>query len=180
MSGHNKWSKIKRQKGVGDAAKSKLFGKLVRAITVEAKKAGTNTLAKGAPLSAGLGTAIKKAREANVPNDTIERAVKKSAESAAMETVTYEAYGPGGSALVIDALTSNHNKAAQEIKAVLAKHNLALAVPGAATWAFEKTHSGWVAKVPTTINDDDGKKLGELIDELEDSEEVQEVYTNAE
>ncbi len=180
MSGHNKWSKIKRQKGAEDAAKSKLFGKLVRAITVEAKKAGVSSIGKGAPISAGLETAIKKAREANVPNDTIERAVKKSSESAQMETAVYESYGPGGCALIIEALTSNKNKAAQEIKAILAKHDLALAGPGSATWAFEKTHDGWVANTPVTVNEEDGKKLSELVDELENNDEVQDVYTNAE
>jgi transcriptional/translational regulatory protein YebC/TACO1 len=180
MSGHNKWSKIKRQKGAEDAAKSKLFGKLVRAITVEAKKSGVIALNKNTPLSPGLETAIKKARDANMPNDTIERAVKKSGESAAMEATTYEAYGPGGSALVIEALTSNRNKAAQEIKAILVKHGTALAAPGSATWAFEKTSDGWIAKTPTTVTEEDGTKLSDLVEELENNDEVQEVYTNAE
>ncbi len=180
MSGHNKWSKIKRQKGAEDAAKSKLFGKLVRAITVEAKKSGINTITKGSPLSPGLETAIRKAREANMPNDTIERAIKKSSEGAAMETITYESYGPGGSALVIEALTSNRNKAAQEIKAILAKHGLALAAPGSATWAFSKNADGWTAQTPVAINEEDGEKLSQLIDELESNDEVQEVFTNAE
>ena len=180
MSGHNKWSKIKRQKGAEDAARSKLFGKLVRAITVEAKKLGVSSLVKGAPLSPGLETAIRKAREANMPNDTIERAIKKSGESTAMETITYEAYGPGGSALVIEALTSNRNKAAQEVKAILVRHGTALAAPGSATWAFEKTTDGWTAKTSVTLNNDDGEKLGKLIDELENNDEVQEVFTNAE
>ena len=180
MSGHNKWSKIKRQKGAEDAARSKLFGKLVRAITVEAKKAGVNSITKSTPLSPGLETAIRKAREANMPNDTIERAVKKSSEDATMEAITYEAYGPGGSALVIEALTSNRNKAAQEIKAILAKHNIMLAAPGSATWAFEKNADGWLAKTPVPVSEEDGSKLGQLIDELESNDEVQEVFTNAE
>jgi YebC/PmpR family DNA-binding regulatory protein len=177
MSGHNKWSQIKRQKGSEDAARSKLFGKLVRSISVEAKKAGGG---KSAISSPGLEAAIKKAREANMPNDTIERAIKKSTESALMESITYEAYGPGGSALIIEALTDNRNKAAQEIKAILVSHGTALAAPGSASWAFEKIAGGWTAKTTAPVNEDEGKKLGELIEDLEANDEVQEVFTNAE
>ena len=89
MSGHNKWSKIKRQKEKTDGQKSKIFGKMVRLITVEAKKVN------GDINSPGLRSAIEKARSANVPNDNIERAVKKFSEGGtAMESVLYEAYGP--------------------------------------------------------------------------------------
>lgn len=175
MSGHNKWSKIKRQKGSEDAARSKLFGKLVRYITVEAKKANGNLQ------SPGLATAIKKAKEANMPNDTIDRAVKKSTESsAAMEAITYEAYGPGGCALIIEALTDNRNKASQEVKHILTKNGFALAAMGAASWAFEHTPEGWIPQTKVALSPEDGDKLGEILDELEENDEVQEVYTNAE
>ncbi len=176
MSGHNKWSKIKHQKGASDAAKSKLFGKLVRFITVESKKA------KGNLTSPGLKTAIDKAKASNVPNDTIDRAVKKGAtdNSASMEAITYEAYGPGGCALVIEALTDNRNKASQEIKHILAKQGYALAGIGAATWAFTKENGEWVPQTTTQISEDDGKMLQDLVGELEENDEVQDVYTNAE
>ncbi len=176
MSGHNKWSKIKRQKGASDAQKSKIFGKLVRYITVEAKKAGGNLS------SPGLVAAIKKAKDANCPNDTIDRAIKKGTtdNSAAMENITYEAYGPGGSALVIEALTDNRNKAAQEIKHILSKHGYSLAGIGAATWAFKKEHGEWIPQTMTPISEEDGVKLDEILAEFEDNEEVQDVYTNAE
>jgi YebC/PmpR family DNA-binding regulatory protein len=175
MSGHNKWSKIKRQKGSEDAARSKLFSKLVRYITVEAKKAN------GVLTSPGLQTAIKKARDANMPNDTIERAIKKSTEAgAAMESITYEAYGPGGTAFIIEALTDNRNKAAQEIKHILSDHGASLAAIGAATWAFEKTNEGWVPNTTVALSDEDGAKLQELVGDLEENDEVQDVYTNAE
>lgn len=175
MSGHNKWSKIKRQKGAEDAQRSKLFGKLVRYITVEAKKVGGNVN------SPGLAAAIKKAKEENMPNDTIDRAIKKSTESsAAMESITYEAYGPGGCAIIIDALTDNRNKAAQEVKHILSKHGFSLAGMGAATWAFQKTQEGWVPQTMVQVSEEDGNKLKELIGDLEDNDEVQEVYTNAE
>ena len=176
MSGHNKWSKIKRQKGASDAQKSKEFGKLVRYISVESKKAGGNVN------SPGLAAAIKKAKEGNMPNDTIDRAVKKGStdNSAQMDNITYEAYGPGGCALVIEALTDNRNKAAQEVKHILALHGFALAGIGAATWAFTKSQEGWTPNTTVAISEDDGKVLEELMGELEENDEVQEVYTNAE
>ena len=114
MSGHNKWSKIKNRKAVTDAQKSKIFTKVVRLLTVEAKKAHGDVTAPG------LATAIAKAREANMPGDNIDRAVKKaSSDPATMEQIIYEAYGPGGCAMVIETLTDNRNKAAQEIKFIL-------------------------------------------------------------
>src|ERR1035437_1365196 len=175
MSGHNKWSKIKRQKEKTDAQKSTIYGKFVRLITVEAKKAGGNLS------SPSLRAAIERARAENVPSDNIDRAVKKAGESsAAMESVTYEAYGPGGCATIIEALTENHNKAAQEVKFILSNHGLSLAGMGSATWAFEKTHEGWVPKTTITLSGEDGEKLGALVDELEENDEVQEVFTNAE
>lgn len=181
MSGHNKWSKIKRQKGASDAQKSKVFSKLVRFITVEAKKS------KGNLTSPGLAAAIKKAKENNMPNDTIDRAVKKGAtdNSAAMENITYEAYGPGGCAIVIEVLTDNRNKASQEVKHIFAKNGFALAGIGAATWAFKKESQGehageWVPQTTIALSEEDGTKLSELVDELEENDEVQDVFTNAE
>jgi YebC/PmpR family DNA-binding regulatory protein len=177
MSGHNKWSKIKNKKAVTDAYKAKVFSKLVRFITVESKKA------KGDINSPGLRAAIEKAKAENVPNDNIERAVKKGtgSEAGEMEQITYEAYGPGGCALMIEALTDNRNKAAQEIKHILSKNGCELAAPGSAAWAFAKeTGSGWTPKMTAQISDEDGEKLNALIEELEENDEVQEVYTNAE
>ena len=176
MSGHNKWSKIKRQKEKTDGQKSKIFGKLVKFITVEAKKANGNLQ------SPGLKNAIAKAKEANVPNDNIERAIKKSTEGGAeMQSITYEAYGPGGCALIIEALTDNHNKAAQEIKHILAKHEFSLAGIGSATWAFQHNPDmEWHATTSIPLSDEDGEKLNLLIDDLEECDEVQDVYNNAE
>ncbi len=178
MSGHNKWSKIKNKKAVTDAQKSKIFGKLVRFVAVESKKA------KGDINAPGLRAAIEKAKGANVPSDNIERAIKKGAgeEDGEMEQITYEAYGPGGCALIIEALTENRNKAAQEIKHIFTKNGYELAVPGSATWAFEKQvgGSGWIPKNTMPISEEDGIKMQTLIEELEENDEVQEVFTNAE
>lgn len=175
MAGHNKWSKIKRQKEKTDAQKSKLFGKLIRIITVEAKKSGGNSD------SPGLRSAIEKARSANVPLENIERAVKKAGENGVvLESVMYEAYGPGGSALLIEVLTSNRNKAAQEVKHMLSKNNSSLAAMGGASWAFEKTSEGWIPKTTVSLSEEDGNALSLLLDELDENDEVQEVFTNAE
>lgn len=176
MSGHNKFSKIKHLKAKNDAQKSKAFGKYVRLITVESKKAGGNIS------SPGLAAAIEKARKENMPNDTIERAIKKGAtdNSAAMELHTYESYGPGGVAILIEALTDNKNKAAQEIKHILALHEMELAAQGSASWAFTKTHEGWQPTTTLPLEDADIEKLSAIVDELENNDEVQSVFTNAE
>ena len=177
MSGHNKWSKIKNKKAVTDAYKAKVFTKLVRFITVESKKA------KGDTNAPGLRKAIEKAKQENVPNDNIERAIKKGlgGESGEMEQITYEAYGPGGCALIIDALTDSRNKAAQEIKHILSKNGFELALPGSASWAFtKKIEGGWTPNMHIQITEADGVILNTLIEELEENDEVQEVYTNAE
>jgi YebC/PmpR family DNA-binding regulatory protein len=176
MSGHNKFSKIKHLKAKNDAQKSKQFGKLVRLITVEAKAS------KGNLSSPGLATAIEKARKENMPNDTIDRAVKKAMtdNSAAMENIVYETYGPGGVAVLISALTDNRNKAAQEIKHILSLNGFELASPGSASWAFEKTHEGWKATTTVPIEDADIEVLTKLVEDLENNDDVQEVFTNAE
>ncbi len=176
MSGHNKWSKIKRQKEKTDGQKSKIFGKMVRLITVEAKKAGGNVD------SPGLKNAVERARAANVPNDNIERAIKKYSEGGAvMEAITYEAYGPGGCAIIINALTDKANRATQEIKLILSRHGYSLAGIGAASWAFSHEPGGeWIAQSTIPLSEEDGEKLGNLVDELEENDEVQDVYTNAE
>jgi YebC/PmpR family DNA-binding regulatory protein len=177
MSGHNKFSKIKRLKAKTDAQKSAAFSKMAKLIQVEAKKAGGNVT------SPGLKAIIERAKAIDMPNDNIDRAVKKatSADTEQMESITYEAYGPGGVAIIIEALTSNRNKAAGEIKHILSENGTSLASPGSASWAFEKSiEEGWVPKNTMPISEEDSQKLEKLIDELEENEEVQDVYTNAE
>jgi YebC/PmpR family DNA-binding regulatory protein len=178
MSGHNKWSKIKNKKAVTDAAKSKIFSKMAKLISTASRQV------KGDETSPTLRAAIDKAREYNMPADNIERAVKKGSgsDAEALEAITYETYGPAGSALIIETLTTNRNKAAQEVKFILSKHGLALAAPGSATWAFEREPTTNNLRPTTTVklSEDDGKKLEALIEELENNDEVQDVYTNAE
>lgn len=176
MSGHNKWSKIKHKKATSDAKKSKVYSKLVKLIQVESK------VAKGDISSSSLRAAIDKAKAENMPKDTIDRAIKKgaSSDSVTIEHVVYEAYGPGGCAIIIEGLTDNKNRIAAEIKHTLSKNGLSLVAPGSASWAFEKTSEGWTAKTPSPISEEDGVKLEKLFEELEENDDVQEVYTNAE
>jgi len=175
MAGHNKWAQIKRQKGKTDAQKSKAFTKFARLISTEAKKSGPD---KNAP---ALKAIIDRARAINMPNDSIDRAVKKATDSStAMESAMYEAYGPGGCALIIDTLTDNKNKAVQEIKHILSRNGYELAGMGAALWAFEKSTEGWKPNSTMELSDEDVTKLDQLITELEENDDVQAVYTNAE
>jgi YebC/PmpR family DNA-binding regulatory protein len=175
MSGHSKWAKLKHTKGKTDAQKARLFSKLVRFITIEAKKS------KGDRNAPGVRVAVEKAKAANMPADNIERALSKASNDAAeMEQVTYEAYGPGGTALVIEGYTDNRNRTVQEIKHLLSLHGGTFANTGAAMWAFVKGADGkFEATVPIELSDEDAQKMAELSDALEDQDDVSEVYTNA-
>ncbi len=176
MSGHNKWSKIKHKKAATDAQRSKIFGKLGKLITVESKKVS------GDVNSPGLRAVIEKAKQSNMPTDNIKRAVQKgtSDNSAPMEAVLYETYGPGGIAVIISGLTDNKNRTAAEIKHLLSKQGLTLAEPGAASWAFEKVGEEYNAKTTTKISKEENTKLEQLIENLLDHEDVQDVYSNEE
>ncbi|TSC67364.1 MAG: hypothetical protein G01um101472_438 [Parcubacteria group bacterium Gr01-1014_72] len=190
MSGHNRWTQIKRKKERSDATKGRVFSKYAKLITNEARAA------KGNREAPALRAAIERARKENMPNDNIERAIKKATEKgAAMESAMYEAYGPGGIALIIDVLTDSKNRASQEIKAILARHGASLASPGSALWAFTKTGHDtnmrmgtndangervWKPTTTIALSDEDLAKLGKLVDELLEQEDVQEVVTNAE
>jgi YebC/PmpR family DNA-binding regulatory protein len=181
MSGHNKWSQIVRQKTSEDGKRSKLFSMMGRMIAVQSR------LANGDVNSAGLRTAIEKARKANMPIDTIERAVKKGtgAGEAAMEEVVYEAFGPGGVAIVISGITDSRNRTSNEIKNILSDHSGSLGGPGAVMWAFasSRNESGDIIYSPTTkvpVEESDIEKLTALITTLEDHDDVKSVATNAE
>jgi YebC/PmpR family DNA-binding regulatory protein len=175
MAGHSKWAKLKHTKGKTDAQKSKLFSKLVRFINVEMRKA------KGDKTAPGVRTAVDKARTANMPLDNIERALAKaSGEGAELEQVTYEAYGPGGCALVVEAYTDNRNRTVQELKHLLSLHGGSLANPGAAMWAFQKNAEGKLeAMAPIELTDEDAQKMAELSDALEEHDDINEIYTSA-
>jgi YebC/PmpR family DNA-binding regulatory protein len=137
MSGHSKWSSIKHKKGAADAKRGKLFTKLARAITVAARDGGGDP--DGNP---ALGTAVQKARDASMPKDNIQRAIDRGtgagADSAAIEHIVYEGYGPAGVAVLVEALTDNRNRAGAEIRFAFSKHGGSLGEPGSVAWIFEK------------------------------------------
>jgi len=176
MGGHNKWSQIKRQKGANDAAKSKVWGKLAKRISVESKKAHGDVNAPA------LRAVIETAKKENMPKDNIERAVARgtAADAAAMEAVTYETYGPGGAAIVIEALTDSRNRTAQEIKHLLDENGLTLAAQGSALWAFDKTSEGYQPKTTVPLSDADNDKLMQILAEIDGHDDVENVFTNAE
>ena len=176
MSGHSKWSQIKRQKSVTDAAKSRVFSHYARLIAMESKRAAGNVSAPS------LVAAIARAKASNMPKDNIERAVLKgmSKDSGDLEQVVYEAYGPGGVAILIDALTDNKNRTTQEIKHLLVLQGVELASPGAASWAFAKNAGGYTPKEPLVdVGDSDGERLGAILDALDEHDDVQKTFTNA-
>lgn len=173
MAGHSKWAKLKHSKGKTDAQKSKLFGKLVKIIGSELKKA------KGDKTAPGVRTAVEKAKAANMPLENIERALSKSDEKE-LEQVTYEAYGPGGCALIIEGYTDSRNRTSQEVKHLLSLHGGSIATPGAAMWAFQKNSEGKLEPLsPIDLSDEDAQKMADLSDALEEHDDVNEVYTNA-
>ena len=135
MSGHSKWSQIKRQKGAADAKRGQLFTKLGREVTVAAREGGPDPEA-----NPRLRLAVQRAREANMPMDTIDRAIKRgsgSGEGAALEEVTYEGYGPAGAAIMVVALTDNRNRTVAEIRNAFTRGGGSLGESGCVAWNFE-------------------------------------------
>ena len=137
MSGHSKWASIKHKKAVVDSRRGKLFTKLARAITTAARDGGGEL--EGNP---ALQLAVQKAKDASMPKDNIERAIAKGsgggADTAAIEDVMYEAYGPGGVALLIEATTENRNRTGADVRHVLGKHGGSLGEPGSVAYLFDK------------------------------------------
>lgn len=180
MSGHSKWAQIKRKKAVTDAQKSRLFSKLSKLIEVAAK----NNL--DPKTNFALRSAADQARKANMPAANIERAIKKASAAGGeeLENIIYEAYGPGGAAIIIAAVTSNKNRTVAEIKHVLSQHDGSLSGPGSAMWLFDKkTSEGlveWEPKNTLKLSAEDDVKLNDLLDALDDNEDVVGVYTNTE
>lgn len=173
MSGHSHWAGIKHKKEITDQKRAKVFSKLLALISAAAK---TET---NPDFNPRLRTAIAKAKEASVPADNIERAIKKAAETKNLDELTFEAYGPGGSAILIEALSDNRNRTVQEIKLILKEHNGKWAESGSVLWAFEKSSEGWKAKFPQELPENDKSQLVRLLEAIDDNDEVQEVYTNA-
>jgi YebC/PmpR family DNA-binding regulatory protein len=182
MSGHSKWSTIKRKKGAADAARGKLFTRLAREIQIAARN--------GADPASNftLRLAIERARAENMPKENIERAIRRGAglekDGVEIETIVYEGYGPHGIAMLVECLTDNRNRTISEVRRVFTKANGALGEPGSVAWQF--TEKGYIVFNRT---DDDGDAIGldpdELFmaaiesgaDDVEISDDAVEVYT---
>jgi YebC/PmpR family DNA-binding regulatory protein len=152
MSGHSKWASIKHKKAIVDSRRGKHFSKLTRAIMVAARDGGGDPVGNSA-----LDLAIRKAREASMPKDTIERAIAKGTgeggEAAAIEAVLYEGYGPGGVALLVEALTDNRNRTSAEVRHAFSKQGGSLGEPGSVAYLFDK--KGTIVIDATRYSEDD-------------------------
>jgi YebC/PmpR family DNA-binding regulatory protein len=241
MSGHSKWATTKHKKAVVDARRGKLFAKLIKNIEVAARTGGGD--AAGNPT---LYDAIQKAKKSSVPNDNIDRAVKRGsgaeAGGAVYQAVTYEGYGPGGVAVLVECLTDNRNRAASEVRIAMTRNGGSMADPGSVSYMFsrkgvvavpreqdgrviteddvleavldagaeevedlgevfevrceasdliavrtavqqagldyESAESSWVPSVTVPLDEDGARRIFRLIEALEDSDDVQDVYAN--
>lgn len=158
MSGHSKWSTIKRKKGAADAKRGALFGKLSRAITVAAKEGGGDI-----EMNPALGLAVQKAKDANMPNDNIDRAIAKGTGSGSdgseYESITYEGYAPGGVAVLVDVLTDNRNRTASDVRFIFTKNGGKLGTSGSVAYLFDRKG---VIMVPADGLDEDELMLAAL------------------
>jgi len=237
MSGHSKWSTIKRKKGAADAKRGKIFTKLIKEITISAREGGGDPGA-----NPRLRLAIDNAKAANMPADNIERAIKKATgelEGVTYHELMYEGYGPGGVAMLIEVATDNKNRSVAEVRHLLSKYNGSMGENGSVAWMFnrkgiitlpiqnksedeimdivleagaedlhteedffevqtdlesfepvgkalvaadlqiENASLQWIAKNTVNIGTEDAEKVMRLIEAMEDSEDVQNVYSNA-
>ena len=177
MSGHSKWSTIKRKKEATDAKRSNMYAKLLRAVEVAAREGGGSIDA-----NMTLASAVEKARDFSVPNDNIDRAIKRGTgelEGARYEEVTYEGYAPGGVAMLVEALTDNRNRTGQEIRHVFTRNRGNLGDPGSTAWMFSRKGVILVEKDQAPTDDE----LLELVmdagaEDLDDSESSWEITTD--
>ena len=150
MSGHSKWATIKHKKGAQDKARGKLFAKLIRQLEVAAREGGGDVNS-----NATLRTMFQKARDASVPMDTIERAIKRGTgelEGVKYEPITYEGYAPNGVAVIVETLTDNRNRTGADIRSTFTKNGGSTAEPGAVSWQFERKG---VVILPKKVTEDD-------------------------
>lgn len=179
MAGHSKWSKIKRAKGAADQQRGKVFQKISREIYVVAKSGGPDP-----SMNPALRLKIEKAKAANMPNDNIERAIKKASSAGEGENydeVTYEGYGPNGAAVLVETLTDNRNRTATNIRVAFNKNGGSLGESGSVAYMFNR--KGYIAIEREGLDVDEDTMLMSVLEaggeELETSDEVFEIYTDA-
>jgi YebC/PmpR family DNA-binding regulatory protein len=179
MSGHNKWSQIKHQKEISDKKKSKLFSKILNTISIFAREDSNPQF------NIQLRSAIQKAKDANIPQDNIERAIRRASDpSQVLEELIFEAYSENGTAMIIEAISNNRNRTVAEIKKIISDYNGKWAESGSVLWAFEKKQSAgeksWQAKFIGNLKIEESAHLQKFIGALLDHQDVQDVFTNAE
>jgi YebC/PmpR family DNA-binding regulatory protein len=175
MSGHSKWSQIKRQKGVADARRGQMFTKLAREIIIAAKQGGANPDA-----NFRLRLAVQKARDSNMPSDNIERAIKKGSggqDASSLVEITFEGYGPKGAAVLVEALTDNRNRTLSEVRNAFSRHGGNLGESGCVAWLFESR-----GVITVDIDEKDGEELALMAidagaDDVNEGDGYLEVYT---
>ena len=151
MSGHNKWSTIKHKKGAVDAKRGKLFSKIIKEITIAARMGGGDP--EGNPR---LRTAVNATRVANMPKDNVDKAIKRGTgeiEGVNYEEITYEGYGPGGVAVLVEVLTDNKNRTVAEVRHIFEKYNGNLGESGCVSWMFKK--QGIVVVTADSLDEDE-------------------------
>jgi YebC/PmpR family DNA-binding regulatory protein len=174
MSGHNKWSKIKHQKASEGAKRSRIFSKMSRKITVAAREGG------GDPdMNPSLALLVEKAKEANMPKDNIERAVKKGTgdlkDGGDIVEAVYEGYAPFGVAVVIKTVTDNKNRTVADIRTLLERGGGSLGTLGSASYVFDKDFEPTFT-VP--LDEDQYEKVASLLEDLDEQEDVVDIYAN--
>lgn len=175
MAGHNKWKQIKDRKGVVDAKRGRNFSKILRAIAVAARPD------PNPEFNPRLRSMIAQAREYKIPNENIERVINKSQENSNFEELRVEAYGPEGSALIIEIITDNRNRIVQELRKILGEHETKIAEQGSVLWTFNAPTAEsfeWTPKFQQPISEEGRQKLDALIEVIEGLEDVQKVITN--
>ena len=176
MSGHSHSKTIKHRKDAVDAKRGKIFSKISRLISVAAKEKGGDT-----ETNPKLKLAIEKAREANMPKENIERAIKRGTgqlKGVKMEEFMYEAYGPAGVALIIEGITDNKNRTLAEIKHILSRFGGKLANTGSVKYLFDKKDDDWLAKYPLEIDEKTKGQVEKLFKALDENEDIQKIYSN--
>lgn len=158
MSGHSKWATIKHQKGAKDKVRAKVFAKVLRQVEVAAREGGADMTA-----NASLRTMYQKARDASVPVDTIERAIKRATgdlEGVRYEAVNYEGYAPMGVAIYVETLTDNRNRTGADVRAIFSKNGGSSAEPGAVAWQFERKAVIIIPKASPVSDEDEVMMIG--------------------
>lgn len=172
MSGHSHWAGIKRKKEATDQKRGKLFSKLLNAIAIAARHE------PNPQFNPRLKQAIAKAKGYSVPQDNIDRAIRRASEDKNLEELLFEVYGPEGVAMLIETITDNKNRTIPEIKKILGDHGAKWAEPGSVLWAFENAADGWTAKFPQDAQGETEEKIRALLLALEEHDDVQRVHTN--